>query len=187
MGKHRISMALRAIDSNRAPSTTADIRCPANLEALPAGIRAVASKRSFQRPHGLRSWLRSCGVSDPALIEHIVESAMAGPVTFNGSPASQLVGPSVYNKLGQSRDTLCASGLVAVYHSANYCKPCHGFTPELIRFYNEAKSAGVGFEIIFASWDKTKEEFDEYYGKMPWCALPYGNAQFCRHDVTEVG
>jgi len=31
------------------------------------------------------------------------------------------------------------------------------------------QSVGIGFEIIFASWDKTKEEFDEYYGKMPWC------------------
>ena len=61
------------------------------------------------------------------------------PVDFSGSPASLSLGPRVYNKLGQSRDALCATGLVAVYHSAHYCPPCQAFTPELARFYNEAK------------------------------------------------
>eukprot|EP00656_Telonema_subtile_P031326 TRINITY_DN34298_c0_g1_i1.p1 TRINITY_DN34298_c0_g1~~TRINITY_DN34298_c0_g1_i1.p1 ORF type:complete len:245 (-),score=30.44 TRINITY_DN34298_c0_g1_i1:125-859(-) len=194
-------------------------RCPPNMESLPLRVRSRASKRSFSRPHGLRAWLATCGVTDSNVVRHILDRATSADA-FTGSPASMLVGQAVYNKMGHARDSLCREGLVAVYHSAHYCPPCKIFTPELVRFYHEVRAQGIPFEIVFASWDKTQEEFDEYYAEMPWCALPYGdskiqslkakegvtkipslvvyredgtvvnpfgNSQFCRHDVTEVG
>jgi len=48
------------------------------------------------------------------------------------------------------------------------------FTPILAEFYKQNKDA-KNFEIIFASSDSSKEEFDEYYGGMPWLALPFGS------------
>ena len=30
-------------------------------------------------------------------------------------------------------------------------------------------------EIIFVSFDKSKEEFEEYRKSMPWIAIPYGD------------
>ena len=31
--------------------------------------------------------------------------------------------------------------------------------------------------MVFLSGDKTQEEYDEYYGEMPWVALPKGADQ----------
>ena len=32
-------------------------------------------------------------------------------------------------------------------------------------------------EVIFLSGDKTQKEYDEYYGEMPWLALPKGDTR----------
>jgi nucleoredoxin len=41
----------------------------------------------------------------------------------------------------------------------------------LIQFYNKCAKDGK-LEIIYVSSDKTIESFDEYYGNMPWLAVP---------------
>jgi len=66
------------------------------------------------------------------------------------------------------------SGIVALYFSASWCPPCQRFTPVLIEFYNAAKKAKSGFEIIFVSSDRSSDEFEKYYGKMPWLSIPEG-------------
>lgn len=63
---------------------------------------------------------------------------------------------------------------VLVYFSAHWCPPCRGFTPQLVAFYENFKAnGGIPFEIVFASSDKDQHSFDEYYGSMPWAALPF--------------
>merc|ERR1711904_142094 len=62
---------------------------------------------------------------------------------------------------------------IGVYFSAHWCPPCRGFTPELIKTYNKLKEQGKEFEIIFASSDRDEAAFKEYFGEMPWLALPY--------------
>ena len=52
------------------------------------------------------------------------------------------------------------------------CPPCREFTPILAELYNEVNADGKILEIVFGSGDKTQEEFDEYFGEMPWIALP---------------
>lgn len=64
------------------------------------------------------------------------------------------------------------SGMVALYFSASWCPPCQRFTPVFIDFYNAAKEAKCGFEVVFVSSDRGTEEFEQYYGKMPWLSIP---------------
>lgn len=67
---------------------------------------------------------------------------------------------------------------VGIYFSAHWCPPCRQFTPKLVDFYNKRKELGHDdFEIIFASSDKDKGQFDEYFGEMPWLALPFQDAR----------
>lgn len=63
---------------------------------------------------------------------------------------------------------------IMIYFSAHWCPPCRGFTPKLIKYYNDRKSAGFNdLEIVFASSDKSESEFNTYYGEMPWLSLPF--------------
>lgn len=63
---------------------------------------------------------------------------------------------------------------VGLYFSAHWCPPCRNFTPVLAKFYEQFKASGKeNFEIVFISSDKEEKAFSEYYGTMPWVALPY--------------
>ena len=55
------------------------------------------------------------------------------------------------------------------------CGPCKQFTPLLANFYNDMNKKGKKFEIIWASRDRTAEEFVEYFQKMPWLAITIDN------------
>lgn len=63
--------------------------------------------------------------------------------------------------------------VVGLYFSAHWCGPCRRFTPELVKVYEELQAKDEKFEIIFLSSDKDDEAFREYFGTMPWLALPY--------------
>lgn len=41
----------------------------------------------------------------------------------------------------------------------------------MIEFYNKIAKEGK-LEIVYVSSDRSVESFDEYYGKMPWLAIP---------------
>jgi nucleoredoxin len=60
-----------------------------------------------------------------------------------------------------------------VYFSAHWCPPCKAFTPKFAETYNNVVKAGKPFNCIFASWDREKAQFDEYYHEMPWATLPF--------------
>jgi nucleoredoxin len=71
-----------------------------------------------------------------------------------------------------SGSDLLGKKVFALYFSAHWCPPCRGFTPQLAEWYkNGLKDKGL--EIVFVSSDKTEEQFDEYFGEMPWMALDY--------------
>ncbi|XP_062110319.1 probable nucleoredoxin 1 [Humulus lupulus] len=80
----------------------------------------------------------------------------------NGSkvPVSELVGKNI-----------------VLYFSAHWCPPCRGFTPKLIKAYQEIKEKDDAFEVIFISSDSDQSSFDEYFSIMPWLALPYGDSR----------
>ena len=64
---------------------------------------------------------------------------------------------------------------IGLYFSAHWCPPCRGFTPKLTKFYEEynKKQGDKKFEIVFVSSDKNEGEYNNYYGEMPWLALPF--------------
>jgi len=65
--------------------------------------------------------------------------------------------------------------VIGLYFSAHWCPPCKMFTPQLVKTYNAIKAAGKDFEIIFVSSDRSQESFMEYFGEMPWLAIPNGD------------
>ena len=62
--------------------------------------------------------------------------------------------------------------LIALYYSMHNCPPCREFTPMLTSLYEDLNEDTKQLEVIFFSGDKTEEEFNQYYGEMPWLALP---------------
>jgi nucleoredoxin len=89
-----------------------------------------------------------------------------------------IVGNSpVVDKSGKSMDIndLKANDFIGVYFSAHWCPPCRGFTPQLVKTYNAVKSQGKSFEIVFASSDKSPDQFKQYLNEMPWKSFPFGD------------
>jgi nucleoredoxin len=65
---------------------------------------------------------------------------------------------------------------VALYFSANWCPPCHAFTPKLVQAYVTLKfNLKKDFEVVFISLDKNAQEFKEYFNNMPWMAVPFSS------------
>lgn len=78
----------------------------------------------------------------------------------------------------KTKDLLKGKDLVLLYFSASWCSPCKTFSPILAQFYKAiAKDAKI--EIVYISSDRSVEDFDSYYGTMPWLSIPLvqGSAQ----------
>jgi nucleoredoxin len=90
----------------------------------------------------------------------------------------ELFGEQLLTKEGlKSTETvLSGKSAVGIYFSAHWCPPCRGFTPELAKMYSESFSS-KGMEIVFASSDRDDASFNNYYGEMPWVALPFDKTE----------
>ena len=66
--------------------------------------------------------------------------------------------------------------IVGVYFSASWCPPCRGFTPQLVKFYEQG-AGKENFEIVFVSSDRSASAMKGYMKKdsMPWTAIPFGH------------
>jgi len=69
-------------------------------------------------------------------------------------------------------EALAGKTAIGIYFSAHWCPPCRGFTPKLGEMFKNAFEA-KGMSIVFVSSDRDEGAFKEYYGEMPWMALPY--------------
>jgi len=87
---------------------------------------------------------------------------------------TELLGDKLLGAEGATSTASALDGKVAValYFSAHWCGPCRGFTPKLSQAYKDALKA-KGLEIVFVSSDRDQAAFDEYFGEMPFLALPY--------------
>ncbi|CAD5215391.1 unnamed protein product [Bursaphelenchus xylophilus] len=52
--------------------------------------------------------------------------------------------------------------VIAFYFSAHWCPPCRAFTPELKDFYNEVNKGSSKLEVVFFSFDRSKESCHDY-------------------------
>jgi nucleoredoxin len=85
----------------------------------------------------------------------------------------ELFGDVLLTKGGEKPTSEVLKGkVVGIYFSAHWCPPCRGFTPKLAEAYSKDLQ-GKGLEIVFVSSDKDQKSFDDYYGEMPWAALPF--------------
>merc|ERR1719408_353863 len=64
--------------------------------------------------------------------------------------------------------------VIGLYFSAHWCPPCRSFTPKLVEAYKDHLQA-KGLEVIFVSSDKDTKSFTDYFGTMPWLAIPHGD------------
>ena len=71
-----------------------------------------------------------------------------------------------------------------VYFSAGWSKPGRKFTEMLISFYNEINKDIRKMEIIFCSFDKSQEEFNDYIEIMPWLVVKYEDNEKCKQLST---
>lgn len=62
-----------------------------------------------------------------------------------------------------SASVLGKPATVALYFSANFCKPCHEFLPMLKDFYDEVNEDEKKVEIIYVSLDKNQDEQEKYH------------------------
>ncbi|KAK4263193.1 hypothetical protein QN277_028645 [Acacia crassicarpa] len=83
--------------------------------------------------------------------------------------------------LGKDGAKILVSDLVGknvlLYFSAHWCLPCRAFLPKLIKAYWEIKARDNALEVIFVSRDRDQAFFDNFFSKMPWLALPFGDSR----------
>jgi nucleoredoxin len=74
-----------------------------------------------------------------------------------------------------------------LYFSAQWCPPCRAFTPVLSKWYSE--HLALDMDIVYVSSDNSERDFNDYYSKMPWLAIPYENRDLVQdlintYDIT---
>jgi len=91
----------------------------------------------------------------------------------------ELLGSQLAGKDGDvgTAEALADKDYVLLYFSAHWCPPCRGFTPKLAERYNSLKEAGAKVEVIFCSSDRDEDAFKDYFGEMPWLALPFSKRE----------
>ena len=57
------------------------------------------------------------------------------------------------------------------------CPPCREFTPLLVELYNEHNENAKVMEVVFMSGDQDQNLYNEYFGEMPWLALPFKDSR----------
>ena len=82
------------------------------------------------------------------------------------------------------------SQLIGVLHVFTILIIGRAFTPLLDKFYTEINKDGKQIEIIFVSFDKDLEQYNEYCQMMPWKSLPFADSKIeplaVRMDVTGI-
>ena len=67
--------------------------------------------------------------------------------------------------------------LLMYYFSMHNCPPCREFTPLLAELYNDHNQDAKVMEVVFLSGDQDQNKYNEYFGEMPWLALPFKDAR----------
>lgn len=67
--------------------------------------------------------------------------------------------------------------VIGLYFSANWYLPCRKFTEHLVNLYDQLKSNGSQFEVVFVSSDEDLNAFNNYHSLMPWLAIPFSDLE----------
>lgn len=66
---------------------------------------------------------------------------------------------------------------MGLYFGANWYSKCENFTPVLASVYHQLMDKQSKFEVVFISSDEDQTSFEQFYGSMPWPAVPFGDLQ----------
>lgn len=69
---------------------------------------------------------------------------------------------------------------VCLFFSANWCRPCKAFSPNLVQLYNTLKRNDQNLEIVFVSSDRDEITYNEHLDTMPWLAVPFNLNLYAR-------
>jgi nucleoredoxin len=102
---------------------------------------------------------------------------------------TELFGSHLVTKDGAktTEDALGGKKVVGLYFSAHWCPPCRAFTPFLGQTYEDLVEEHSDVELVFVSSDQNLQSFQEYYGEMPFLALPYENREAHRDLSVKFG
>ncbi|XP_050215517.1 probable nucleoredoxin 3 [Mercurialis annua] len=67
----------------------------------------------------------------------------------------------------------CDGKVICLFFSANWCRPCQAFTPQLVQLYHILKAEDKNLEIVLVSFDREEDGFKEHFKCMPWLAVPF--------------
>lgn len=67
--------------------------------------------------------------------------------------------------------------VIGLYFSANWYTPCGSFNQLLVNVYEQLKSNGSNFEIVFVSSDEDLDAFNNYFRTMPWLSIPFSDLE----------
>ncbi|XP_044471958.1 probable nucleoredoxin 3 [Mangifera indica] len=67
----------------------------------------------------------------------------------------------------------CRGKTICLFFSANWCRPCKSFTPQLVQLYDTLRARGQEVEVVFISFDNDETGFEEHFKCMPWLAVPF--------------
>ncbi|XP_073003768.1 probable nucleoredoxin 3 [Typha latifolia] len=68
----------------------------------------------------------------------------------------------------------CIEGkTTCLFFSANWCRPCRSFTPQLVHLYTTLKAMQKNFEIVLISLDHDDNSFTDHFKSIPWLAVPF--------------
>lgn len=60
--------------------------------------------------------------------------------------------------------------MICLFFSANWCRPCKSFTPQLAQLYDRLRKK---LEIVFVSFDRDEKGFHDHLNSIPWLAVPF--------------
>jgi nucleoredoxin len=65
---------------------------------------------------------------------------------------------------------------IAFLFGGSWCPACKQTIGTMIsERYNQMNDNGKNVEVIYVSADKDEAAFNDYYGEMPWLAIPFGD------------
>ncbi|KAI4316192.1 hypothetical protein L6164_024196 [Bauhinia variegata] len=67
----------------------------------------------------------------------------------------------------------CQGKTICLFFSANWCRPCRTFIPHLVELHDTLRKRDKSLEIIFISFDRDEDGFNEHLKNMPWLAVPF--------------
>lgn len=103
----------------------------------------------------------------------------------------ELLGPGLYKNKdrGIVVSKIFPIQVLGLFFGGEWCKYCPPFSEMLKEEYKRLRCIGCSvqdFDVIYCSGDERERDFQRYYAKMPWLALPYDHAQYVSGLIKSI-